>query len=49
MTLEKISADERALLFAYRRVKISGHGRIAIEIRDGKPQMMEETTKTRLN
>lgn len=48
MTIE-INRDEQALLKSLRDVTIRGHGRLVVEIRDGKVQMIEATEKIKIS
>ena len=45
----ELAADEKGLLDAFREVKLYGHGRLMVEVRDGRGQMIEATKKTKLN
>ena len=41
-----IAPDERKLIEEYRSIKAGGHGRLSVEVRDGRGQLMEATKKT---
>lgn len=49
MSSSDISREEIALLNSTRDVMIHGHGRVIVEIRDGKIQMIENTKKTKIS
>lgn len=48
-TTTDLQPDEWALIKAYRHVKLSQFGRIAVEIHAGKPKLLEQTIKTHMS
>lgn len=46
MTLSELAGDEMAVIQDMRQVKQHGHGKVIVEIRERKTQMVERTLRT---
>ena len=49
MTITELAHGEQVLISSLRGVTIHGHGRLIVEVRDGKVQMIEVTEKIKIS